>query len=125
MPRTTLPPTLALALLLLAPGVLAALAVPEPVQGEGKVTAFTVRSDGPSRDLHGGVADYTLLCADCFLNLTIASAGFVVVQNGAQVALAPGTYQVREFSGRVSWTRVALGDYDFALDGVGQVMRVA
>lgn len=124
LPRTALFPTLALAILLAVPPTLAGPAVPEPITGEGTVTAFRVRSHDVSHDFEGGVADYTLACTSCTLNLTVASAGFTAVQNGAPVDLAPGVYHVREFSGVFSWTMVELGNYTVTLTGAGQVHRI-
>ena len=123
MPRTAL--LSILALLLVAPSVLGGPAVPEPVAGEATVTAFTIRSNTASHDLEGGLREYTMVCVDCFLNLTVNSTGITVVKDGALVPLAPGVWQVREFAGTFSWSRVALRNYTFSLEGEGQVHRVA
>lgn len=112
----------ALALALLVAAVpstgVAAPAVRGGVGGFGTAVTFAVYADGVA--LEGGAAEWTLVCAECLVRISVSESSFLLAQDGEVRSLVPGAYEVREFRGLLSHTRTAEG-FSVVLTGSGQV----
>lgn len=124
VPRRSLPLVLALTLLLLLPAnTLAGPAIGGAAHGAGVASRIDVRKDS-GEQVTGGLYRVNYACINCYLNLTIASGEVKVVQDGQQLTLTSGTWQIREFQGYFAYTYVGPWQNEFRIEGTGHVMRV-
>ena len=68
-----------------------------PITLAGTATAALIPGHGVA--VAGGAFDETMVCDACVIDLTLQSGTFVLVQQGQQVVLPPGTYEIRDFFG--------------------------
>lgn len=118
-------PLLVLALLVLPQaGLGQAAALPTvkgSIEGYGTASSFFIRAGGYA--LEGGVNDWTLVCGGCFVRISVTESSFVLVQEGALVALPPGVYELREFRGYLSHSPSG-GAYFVTLAGAGHLVAL-
>ncbi|MEA3199037.1 MAG: hypothetical protein QOE90_465 [Thermoplasmata archaeon] len=101
------------------PHAAAATTVPGAIHGAGTVSTFYVKTGGEF--FEGGAFDWNFACAGCYVRFTVVSGTFDVVQNGAIVALAPGSYQIPGFAGYIGMTVNGPHDFFWEIHGTGQV----
>lgn len=119
----TLVPVSLLALLAVLPTTVGAPTLGGIVSGPGTATTFQVFA-GPGGALEGGAYEWTLVCGDCFIRITLVESDLVLVQNGAVQTLPPGKYEIRDYSGLFMHTQEALGQFAVELHGHGRVLLV-
>lgn len=117
---------LALALLAAAslmPATVGAPLVPELVTGSGAANTITVYGHGFA--LEGGAADWTEVCARCHMRLGITSPGFTVYDaDEGPVLLAPGLYELREYSGLFTFSVEGRHAFFVQLFGGGKIDEI-
>lgn len=123
LPRTPLLLALATCLLLTAPTAVGSVVVPEAIHGKAYASAFTKLS-GYTEMVQGGLYQYQFTCFDCIINVTFTTGGVVVLKNGQPDDLEAGTYEIREFYGTYGYTRNALKNFTFMIEGEGRVFRI-
>ena len=123
VPRRSVPLVLVLLLLVLPANTLAGPTVGGAVHGAGIASRIDVRKDSGEQVI-GGLYRVNYACIDCFLNFTIASGEVKVHQDGQEMTLTAGTWQIREFQGYFAYTYLGPWRNDFRIEGTGHVMQV-
>lgn len=112
-----------LALILVAPLAASAPLVPDAMNGFG--TALTFQVYGKGMALEGGAYEWTDICDGCLIRITVRDGTFVVSDSSnAAGALAPGVYELREFTGLFLFTQNAPRDFSVQLHGLGKANKI-
>lgn len=119
--RRSLPISL-LAIALVLPFGAADAAVAGTLHGTGTASTFTLYSMGTS--IQGGAYQRTFACRDCLLQIAFTDVQVVLVQNGQETPLVPGSYEIRNFVGTFSYTWRAPHVLDVQLSGAGHASRL-
>lgn len=90
------------------------------IHGTGTASTFTVYKEGGT-SLQGGAYQRNLVCSPCRILVTLTEGEVRVVQDGDAYVLAPGAYDVREYTGTFSYTQRAPGRFSIQMDGTGIV----
>ena len=120
LPRPLLVATI-LALALAAPSL--ASAVGGVLEGSGVATTFTIYGEGSS--VSTGQRQWTLVCTDCLVKMSLTSLDGVTFANADLQPNGPGHYELREFAGTI--VEKVNGPYDVSVTsvGYGEVIRSA
>lgn len=78
---------------------------------------------GGGHALEGGAYEWTLVCGECLVRVSLLEPNVLLVQSDHAGYLPPGTYEVRDFRGLFMHTGDA-GDYAIALHGTGHLVRL-